>query len=104
MNGRFGTRAQHNRARVPAGGLWTGTGVLSMVLQAAVLFMTGVMGLGWGGVTYAVANLQAVLGFCAIVVLVAGRRRWWALGVPVISALLTFGLVMLGESLGETGP
>lgn len=76
--------------------------VLSVVVQAAVLFMTFVMSLGWGGATWAVANLQALLGFGVIAAL-ARHRHWRALLVPVVSALLTFGLVMLGDSLGETG-
>ena len=74
--------------------------VLACALQALVLFATFVMGLGWGGVTYAAALVQAGLGFVLILRL-AARGRGLVLLVPLVSAGLTVGLVLTGTALGR---
>ena len=65
--------------------------VLAYAAQALVLFFTFVMGLGWGGLTYIVALLQAGLASILITRLALRKRRIVVL-VPVLSAALTAGL------------
>jgi hypothetical protein len=55
------------------------------------LFLTFVAGLQWGGWTYLAAVLQAAL-LSALVAVVASRRGWLALAVPLTSAALSMAL------------
>lgn len=68
---------------------------VALALQLLVLFLTLVMGLGWGGWSHVVALLQGLLGL-VVIVLLAVRRRWAALAVPLVSAALAAGLAALG--------
>ena len=78
--------------------------IMASVFQFLVMFMTFLMGLGWGGATYHVAVSQTVLAFLVIVGLARyPRHASLSLLVPLLSAGLTFALVMLGEQLGHTG-
>lgn len=75
---------------------------LSVVVQFMVLAMTFLAGLGWYGYTYQAACLQALVGVVAIPLL-ALRRTWLMLAVPVLSLALTIGLSFIGDALGQTG-
>ena len=74
--------------------------VLAYAVQAFVLFFTFVMGLGWGGLTYIAALLQAGLAFVVITRLVS-RRRSVVVLVPVLSAALTGALAFAGQTHGR---
>ncbi len=74
--------------------------VLACAAQAFVLFFTFVMGLGWGGLTYFAAVLQAALAFGLIARLAARSRRAVVL-VPVLSAALTAALAVAGQAHGR---
>ena len=80
--------------------LLTGLTVLACAVQNFVLFFTFVMGLGWGGLTYVAALLQAVLAFGLIAWLVS-RRRSIVVLVPVLSAALTGALAFAGQAHGR---
>lgn len=77
--------------------------VLAGAAQALVLLGTLLMGLGWGGWTYLAAVAQAVLAFVPLLRLTRQRRLALALLVPVLSAALTAGLLVVGRALGQTG-
>jgi hypothetical protein len=70
--------------------------VLAGLAQLMVLAATFFMGLGWGGPTWVAGLVQAGAGV-VLVVRLGGRRSWWVVAVPVLSALLTVGLVMVAE-------
>lgn len=63
----------------------------AVLTQAGVLFLTFAAGLQWGGWTYVAAVLQAALAG-ALVAVLASRRRWLALAVPLTSAALSIAL------------
>lgn len=71
--------------------------VLACVVQTFVLFFTFVMGLGWGGLTYVAALLQAGLAFVLIARLATRGRRTVVL-VPLLSAALTAALAVAGTA------
>ena len=78
--------------RQPSGaGVRTALTGLAYVVQACVLLLTFVLGLGWGGLTYVAAVLQAILAFALIARLAA---RPTVLLVPVLSAALTAALAV----------
>lgn len=81
-------------ARRASPGWWLAV-VAAVALQLLVLFLTLVMGLGWGGWSHVLAMLQALLALGLIAVLVA-RRRWAVLAVPLVSGALSAGLAALG--------
>jgi hypothetical protein len=58
------------------------------------------MGLGWGGLTYLAALLQAAAALVVIIGL-AGRRGGAVLLVPVLSAALTAALAIAGQAHGR---
>lgn len=68
--------------------------VLGCAGQVVVLLATFLAGLGWGGVTYVAALLQAGAAF-VLIAWIAGRRRLVVL-VPVLSAALSVGLFVVG--------
>ncbi len=74
--------------------------VLACAVQTFVLLFTFVMGLGWGGLTYVAALLQAALAFVLIAWLVS-RRRSLVVLVPVLSAALTAALAFAGQAHGR---
>lgn len=74
--------------------------VLACVAQALVLFATFVMGLGWGGLTYLAALVQAGLAF-GLIGWLAAQRRTVVVLVPVASAALTAGLAFAGQAHGR---
>ena len=74
--------------------------VLACAAQAFVLFFTFVMGLGWGGLTYLAAVLQAALAFGLIAWFAARRRRAVVL-VPLLSAALTAALAVASQAHGR---
>ena len=86
-------------------GLRVGVVGLATVVQCGVVFMTFVLGLVWGGWTYALANVVALLGLGAILVLGARTSRsrplLALLAVPVASALVTGVLYAAGTALEE---
>ncbi len=84
----------------PSAGVRAALTVLACLAQAFVLFFTFVMGLGWGGLTYLAALLQAVLAFGLIARLATGGRRTVVL-VPVLSAALTAVLAVAGQAHGR---
>lgn len=69
--------------------------VLACAAQTLVLLATFVMGLGWAGLTYIAALLQAGAAFVLIAWL-AGRRGKVVVLVPVLSAALSAGLFSAG--------
>ncbi|MFF0943437.1 hypothetical protein ACFYE2_04320 [Kocuria sp. CPCC 205300] len=81
-------------ARSTSPGWWLAV-VAAVALQLLVLFLTLVMGLGWGGWSHVLAMLQALLALVLIVLLTA-QRRWAVLAVPLVSGALTAGLAALG--------
>ena len=84
----------------PSAGVQAALTVLACVAQAFVLFFTFVMGLGWGGLTYLAAVLQAAIAFGLIARLATGRRRTVLL-VPLLSAALTAALAVAGQAHGR---
>lgn len=76
-------------------GLWrrapAAVAVGAVLAQGGVLFLTFVAGLQWGGWTYLAAVLQAALAG-ALAAVLASRRRWLALAVPLTSAALSMAL------------
>lgn len=74
--------------------------VLACAVQTFVLFFTFVMGLGWGGLTYVAALLQATLAF-ALIARLAARGRSIVVLVPVLSAALTGALAFAGQAHGS---
>ncbi len=84
----------------PGAGERTVLTVLACAVQAFILFFTFVMGLGWGGLTYFAAVLQAALAFGLIARLAARSRRAVVL-VPVLSAALTAALAVAGQAHGR---
>ena len=59
---------------------------------------------GLGGITYTVAVYQSGLALGVIVVLAFIIRRPWLLFlVPLLSAVLSIALGVLGAQMGETG-
>ncbi len=78
-------------------------GVVAVLGQLFVAWLTVVLGLGWSGWTYVAAVAQVLAAFGVIAWLLVRRRRLVVL-VPVASALLTAGLFALGTALaGATG-
>lgn len=69
--------------------------VLACAAQAFVLVATFVMGLGWAGLTYIVALVQAGAAF-GLIAWLAGHRRGVVVLVPALSAALTAGLFSAG--------
>ena len=61
-----------------------------MLAQVVVLFFTFATGLQWDGWTYLAALLQALGG---LIVVLALRRSWLAMAVPVISTALSAALL-----------
>ena len=80
----------------PAGVVYPIVLVLAGLAQLMVLAATFFMGLGWGGPTWLAGLAQAGVGV-ALVARLGGRRSWWVVAVPVLSALLTAGLVLAAE-------
>jgi hypothetical protein len=74
--------------------------VLASVVQLGVLAFTFLMGLGWGGLTYFAALLQAAAALVVIARL-AGRKGGAVLLVPVLSAALTAALATAGQAHGR---
>ena len=74
--------------------------VLACATQTFVLFATFLMGLGWGGLTYVAALVQAGLAFVLIARL-ASRRRSIVVLVPLLSAALTAALAFTGQAHGR---
>jgi hypothetical protein len=74
--------------------------VVACAVQAFVLLFTFLMGLGWGGLTYLAAVLQALSAFALIAWLAARRRRAVVL-VPLLSAALTAALAVAGQAHGR---
>lgn len=72
--------------------------VVVLVAQVGVLFMTFVMGLGFGGAPWAVAMAQAAVAM-GVVVWGASRKRAWTPAVPVVSLALTFGLHAVSNTI-----
>ncbi len=77
-----------------------GIAVLASAAQFGVLAFTFLMGLGWGGLTYLTALLQAAAALVVIIGL-AGRRGGAVLLVPVLSAALTAALAIAGQAHGR---
>ena len=76
--------------------------VSACVLQFFVMYMTAMMGRGWGGSTYTAATRQSVLAFGAIGIITAlTPRPRWALTVPILSAART-ALLLLVAGQGTT--
>lgn len=90
------------RRRQPLQGVFLALALVLGLVQFMVLAGTFFMGLGWGGFTWLAALLQALAGFWAIALL-ARRRSWLVLAVPVLSVALTAGLVTLGGAVGDVG-
>lgn len=74
--------------------------VTALLLQLAVLGLTASLGLIWYGPTYIAALLTAALGL-GVVPWVARRRAVAALVVPLVSLLLTFGLLWVGDLMAR---
>ena len=74
--------------------------VLAGMAQLGVLAFTFLMGLGWGGLTYLAALLQAAAALVVISRL-AGRKGAALLLVPVLSATLTAALAAAGQAHGR---
>jgi hypothetical protein len=74
--------------------------VLASAVQLGVLAFTFLMGLGWGGLTYLAALLQAAAALVVIARL-AGRKGSAVLLVPVLSAALTAALAIAGQVHGR---
>ena len=76
-------------------GLWhrapAAVAVGAVLTQGGVFFLTFVAGLQWGGWTYPAAVLQAALAG-ALVAVLASRRGWLALTVPLTSTALSMAL------------
>lgn len=68
--------------------------VLAAAAQAGVLLLTLMFGLGWGGWTWAAALLQ-VLALSGVLAVLASRRSWLVVAVPIASLLLSLGLFVL---------
>ena len=68
--------------------------VLTVLAQGAVLFLTFVAGLQWDGWTYAAALLQALL-LGGVLTVLGSRRSWLILAVPLTSAAISLGLLLL---------
>lgn len=75
--------------------------VTALLLQLGVLGLTASLGLIWAGPTYVAAVLAAVLGL-GVVAWLARRRPVAALAVPLVSALMTGGLLLVGDQLART--
>ena len=73
---------------------------LACAAQAFVLCFTFVMGLGWGGVTYVAALVQAAMAL-GLIAWLASRKRSIVVLVPVLSAALTAGLAFAGQAHGR---
>jgi hypothetical protein len=80
------------------GRFYTLVAIVAVVAQFLVLGATFFMGLGWGGPTWLAGLAQAAVGI-VVVGLLGTRRSWWVVAVPVVSALLTVGLVTAAERL-----
>ena len=83
-----------------AGRLQGAIAVLAGLAQLGVLAFTFLMGLGWGGLTYVAALLQAAAGLVVIARL-AGRKGAAVLLVPVLSAASTAALAVIGQAHGR---
>ncbi len=79
-----------------------GLEVLAGGAQAFVAFATLLLGLGWGGWTYPVAVVQAVL-FVLLLWPARQRHLGLLLLVPVISGALSVGCFRAGQALGHMG-
>ncbi|XVX20791.1 hypothetical protein ACQP1U_02610 [Actinomycetota bacterium] len=79
-----------------------GVVLLAALAQTALLAAIMLLGLGWGGLTWALAILQTALGLVAIWAL-SRRPGPWVLVVPVVCVALAAGLFAFGQSRGDTG-
>ena len=72
-------------------------GVLAACAQVGVLLFTALLGLQWGGWSYAAALGQAS-GLCVVAAVLASRRSWWVLAVPVVSVAASIALLVIGTT------
>lgn len=86
-------------------GLRAGVVVVALAAQCVVTFVTFVLGLVWGGWSYALANVLALLALGGIVLGASSLKRRRVLlallAVPVVSAVVTGVLYAAGTAMEE---
>jgi hypothetical protein len=95
----MGTSSQGVAASSPRGDHRAWWQSAAVAAQAGILFVTLMMGLGWGGILWILALAQAAAGLVLVGWLAVRRHGPALLAVPVVSLALTLGGGELSNSV-----